>query len=151
MDPITLALIGGGTALSIFGTLQGAKAEAAAARQNALWLEEQASFIRESTLRELDIAERDQRLIIGEQYGAYAKAGVDLSGSALDTIRDTFSRASLELDAIQRNGEIQIREALLKARSERQYARDVIKAGNIKAIASLLSGSGDIYGRSGNL
>lgn len=140
-------LMAAGTALSVFGQVYSARAQAQAARENALWLEEQANFIALSTERELELAERDQELMIGEQFGAFAKAGVEMSGSAADTIRETFSRAALELEAVRMNGQMQIREALLKASSERKYARDVQIAGYMKAGATALSGGSDSYAK----
>lgn len=138
-------LIGGGTALSIFGSIHSGLAKSNAAMENSLWLEEQAAFIQEATNREYELAKQDQELVIGQQYGAYAMAGVDLSGSALDTINESFSRASLELEAIRRNGEMQVREASLKANAERNAAGDYKLAGYLGAASSLLSGGASYY------
>lgn len=112
----------GGTALTIFGQIQANLAQAQAEKENALWLEEQADFIAQSTERELSLFDREGDLLIGSQIGAFNKGGVELSGSALDTLNETFSAVQAELAAIEIGGKMQQREALLKANSARNKA-----------------------------
>ncbi len=104
-----------GAALSIFGQIQANMAQAQAERENAIWLEEQAAFIEEATNRSLAIYSRQADQFEEEQMGALGASGVELSGTASDIYNDTLSSISDEMEAIQRQGFMQKREALLKA------------------------------------
>lgn len=120
MDPLTI--YAAGTVLSIFGQYQANMAQAQAERENAAWLEQQAEYARIANQREQSIFIRESNQLIGAQFDAISTSGVDLAGSALDTIDETYRLVERELEAIQLSGEMQIREALLKAGAARANA-----------------------------
>lgn len=117
-----MALFAAGTALSIFGQLQANADQANAERENALWLEEQAKFAEESSAREEMIFQDQVNQFAGEQIGTLAANNVELSGSALDLINNTFDKAQSEVEAIRQQGRMQSTEARLKAGAARQKA-----------------------------
>lgn len=122
MKNAPLALYGAGTALSIFGQIRANKAQAQAELQNASWLDEQAEFAGDSANREEDIFKDQVGQLIGQQIGTFASNNVELSGSALDIINDSFGKADSEIQAIRAQGSMNVREANLKARSARRTA-----------------------------
>lgn len=121
MDPASLMIAG--TALNVFGQWQANFAQAQAERENAQWLNEQAEFIRQSTARSLSIYERQASQFKEEQLGIIGASGVELSGTASDIFSDTLKSISEEIDAIQAQGEMQEREARLKAFQANRQAR----------------------------
>lgn len=138
-----------GTALSIFGNIQANFAQARAEEQNAMWLEEQAAFMRESTNRSLDIYQRQAGNFKEEQLDILGSANVEMSGSASDIYNDTLASISQEFEAIQRQGEMQEREALLKASTARGQAatlRDPL-LNILQAAGPALTTAGNIKGR----
>ena len=141
---MAVGLIAAGTALSIFGQMQANFAQAQAERENAAWLDEQANFLEQSSAREAKIFERQARLQIGEQIGGFSASGVELSGSALDTIRESFSLMEDELQAISDQGRMSVREALLKSGASRRNANRLGSFGlnAIQASGTALTGAG---------
>jgi hypothetical protein len=71
--------------------------QAAALRGDAVALEKQAAFIQNMISRTEDVYRRKMSDLEGEQISAYAKAGVDLSGSALEVILDSQSELRMEM------------------------------------------------------
>ena len=112
--PLLLAV---GTGMQIFGQLQANMAQARQEIENAKFYEEQAKFALEAMHRQEDIASRQYEARKGAQVSAYAKGGVDLSGSAALTIAETVAQKAEELSAIKRKGELDYKLAKLRARS----------------------------------
>lgn len=124
-NPLLIA----GAGLSIFGQIQANIAQAKAERENAAWLEEQAEFIRSSTERSLSIYQRQAGKFKEDQASALGASGFEMSGSASDIFNDTLRSISEELDAIAMQGQMQEREALLKASSARKQAKRLSSLG----------------------
>lgn len=145
-DPLSIFVAG--TALSAFGTYQANIAQAKAERENAAWLEQQAGYANESSKREQSIFARESDQLIGAQLAAFSSSGVDLVGSALDTIEETYRLAESEMDAIRLSGEMQVREALLKAGSARDTADTLSSPGLnlLQAGSSGLNAYASVYG-----
>lgn len=120
MDPLTIFVAG--TALSMFGQYQANMAQAQAERENAAWLDQQAEYAEIANQREQSIFIRESNQFLGAQFDAISTSGVDLAGSALDTIDESYNLVARELEAIQLSGEMQVREALLKAGAARTNA-----------------------------
>lgn len=120
--PLPLIIFAAGTALSMFGQMQANRDQAQAEIENAAWLDQQAKFIDIANQREEDIFLDQSEQFIGEQIGSFAANNVELTGSALDIINDSFEKASSEIDAIRLQGRFQAQEALLRAGSARRNA-----------------------------
>lgn len=115
-------LIASATALQVIGQAEANRRQAELERLNAQFLTEQAEFSNLSTAREESIFEDQLSELQGQQIGAFAKAGVDLSGSALNKIIQTTSKGIEELRAIQASGALNTRLASLRASSAFQTA-----------------------------
>ena len=127
MDPLTM--YAAGTALSMFGQYQANIAQAKAERENAAWLEQQAAYADIANTREKSIFLRESNQFMGAQFDAISSSGVDLAGSALDTIDESFRLIESELEAIQLSGSMQVQEALLKAGASSRTANQLSDPG----------------------
>lgn len=139
-------LAGIGTALNIFGGLKSRADSAAAQRRNAEVLFEQADFLEQAGEREAGIFSRQLSRVEGAQISHFAKAGVDLSGSAMTRLAFNLEQGENELEAIKENTSMQVKLARLRAESSLRGAEassDI--TGNIlSAGGSLLTGVGGI-------
>jgi len=113
---IPLALMAAGTAVQIFGQYSANYSQAQAEIQNAQFYKEQADFAWQSSIRQANIASREYEARKGAQISAFAKGGVDMSGSAASVIADTLSARSEELMAIERKGQIEFKLARSRGR-----------------------------------
>lgn len=114
-------------------------AEASAYEANARWLREQAEFARLSTVRELTIHEREVEEFRGGQISGVARGGLDFSGSALVTLANTRMREFEEQRAIKEMGDLQVREASLKAEDAATKARNTRAMGKMKETAGYVN------------
>jgi hypothetical protein len=127
-DPFSLALVGAvSTAVAAGGSIaagvqqqQTAKADAKEATQVAAYDEAQSR-------------DRAKRLL-GAQRAAYAKAGVDMSGTPLDVTADTAAQQEIDALAIRWGG--QQRAAGFRAQGQQSLIEGVSSAGS-----SILSGA----------
>ncbi len=148
----------GGAAIGFAGNLMEvsaqASADAAAASaedRNAAFAMEAAEFEKESSEREQEIFRREAELQFGEQVSAFAKGGVDLSGSPLLVLADSKRVAGTELSAIKREGEFRIRRALLQARESRSNSRNIRRSSRGRQIGGLLTGFGNLANASSQI
>jgi len=109
--PVVLAV---GTGLQIFGNLMANYNQAQAEARNALFYQEQAKFAQESAIRQEALAASQYTKLSGSQLSAYAKGGIDISGSVATVISETFSRKTEEIIAIRRKGEMEFKLARLR-------------------------------------
>jgi len=124
-----------------------ASADAAAASaedRNAAFAMEAAQFEAEASEREQEIFRNESALQFGEQVSAFAKAGVDISGSPLLVLADSKRVAGTELSAIKREGEFRVRRAILQARESRSNARNIRRSSRGRQIGGLLTGFGNL-------
>jgi len=143
------ALIGGAVVKGVIGVIGKRKAkgrQAEAERANASFLREQAEFAEISGKRELNIFERQSDRVIGAQQSAFAKAGVDLSGSALAVLAESKQQAAEEKGAIRRESEFRVRLANLRAQ-EAEGAAGRLEGGLFGDILGGVIGAGaDVAG-----
>lgn len=111
---VPFALIGMGMQLA--GTLMANYSQAKSELRNAKFFQEQADFAREAMFRQEDIANSNYAKLTGVQLSAYAKGGVDISGSAASVISSTMARRVEEITAIRRKGEIEYKLAYMRGR-----------------------------------
>jgi hypothetical protein len=122
MAALTAALVGIGTAASIYGQVKANAAEAEANRQNASFLREQADFAAEAGARELAIFKDNADQFFGNQVTSIGAGGVAVSGSALQVLADTKMRTMREEQAIKADTAFKQREALLRAGASMEQA-----------------------------
>jgi len=90
---------------------------------NAEFYDQQAQFSRDAMSREAMLSRKKFSATIGEQKGAYAKSGVNLSkGSSVGVIANTFAAQMDELDAIIKKGELDYKLASGRAKQARDKA-----------------------------
>lgn len=136
---ILLGLQGVGLGLSLFGGMQDDAAQARAARRSADWLDEQADYFRRVTDRKKEIFSRQSRDFNAYQALATAGNGVSLEGSFLETEAQTENLQNLELEAIEAQGKMQIREARAKAFGLRHKADSVEAGTGFRMMGNILS------------
>jgi len=126
---VPIALMAAGTALSIIGQLSSNAAQAEAEAQNAKFYEQQAAYARLSQLRAEQISEVDYGTKIGQQIGAYASGGVDISGSAALTVGGTLKQAIDDVWAIKQKGDMETKLARMRGAQSAERASMLSSAG----------------------
>ena len=136
MDPLTgMLLVGGG--LQIYGQIQGNLAEARAQRMNAEFYRFQAEHAAFAGRRAVDLYKTESSRFIGAQVNTLAKAGVDVgSGSALRNIIASRVAQASELNAIERQSDMDVRQSRLAA-AQAQRSADRLGSGKFNAIQAL--------------
>lgn len=107
-------------AVKIYGQYEANKAQAKAERANAKYYGEQAKLAKQAALRTKAIFDRESDAFVGTQVNMFAKAGVDLSGSALLIISQTKANQQAESNAILIDGNAT--ERLARMRMQSSYA-----------------------------
>jgi len=111
-----------GLATSAYGNIKANQAQAEAERANASFLEEQARFAQAATQRELSIYRDQSEEFRGAQVSAFARGGVDLTGSPMLVLANAKARQVGEERAIIDDGKAKAREAFLKAGASMEQA-----------------------------
>lgn len=150
-DPITIGAImmgAGGVASAVGGiksNLDAAKAE----RENAKFYAEQAGFAMEAGRRTEETFLRETANFMGNQVSAFAKAGVDASGSVLSVIADTEEKARQEVAAIRTERDLNVKTAMNRQRNSAKNADRYSGFWNnaLPAAGTLLSSAGSIMTR----
>ena len=146
MDPFTAAMLAG-TALQMYGNYKANMDEAAAERQNQMWMEEQAQWIKKSTERELGIYDRESQNQMAALENAFAKSGISMEGSALAIRQQEELMRLNELDAIKDQGNMQLREAYLKIGTSGKKQASLTSGFNQFSQAASVGISGGIQAR----
>jgi hypothetical protein len=131
-----------GTIFQYEGNKAKAKAQKKALQAQAFLQEAQATEQLRQTEKQVDISKKKAKVIFGDQVSAFAKAGVQLSDSALLVLANTKSELEQEGVEIQRQGSENARLIRLGAAQLRQEAKDIGRSlPNIQA-GTILSGIG---------
>src|SRR5690606_24620807 len=91
-----LAMIGLGSLIQGVSGIKSNLAKASVERANAAFFMEQARFAEIAGERAEFLLRAEANRVRGQQISAFAKAGVDLSGSALSVLADTANREARE-------------------------------------------------------
>lgn len=146
-DPGTLALVamGVGAAAEGVGSIISGNERAKAARKQADLDDAQATEIerRAKVSEEFMLYQKDQEQ--GNAVSAFAKAGVDLSGSALLVLEEQAHWMQREIDEMSRAERYQAEQVRKGAQSARNAAGTYQTIGYLGAGGSLLRGVGSIY------
>jgi hypothetical protein len=121
MDPVSLALLGGGLVLKSYGEFKANMDQADSEAQNASFYREQAEFSRLAGIRQREIFERETAQLEGEQRTGFAKGGVD-STSTVDFFSAQTYTWQQESLAIKRESDMNVRLAMLRADNAHQTA-----------------------------
>ena len=132
-----------GIVTSIAGQQQAAQARKGAARRNANALSAQGKAQREQAEREAVNFARESEIVFGDKVSSFAKAGVNLSGSALAVLAQTKEQQLADEKQIRQNGLDAAGVTAAKAAQQRSAGRDAIAAGNLRSAGSILTGIGE--------
>ncbi len=145
MAPVYPAIAGAGIILQTYGNYQATKAQARAEQANALFYREQAAFAKEAGERDLDIHKRKSEILTGNQISKLANSGADASEIAW-FVGVQANVIYQEGYAIERDTEMNVRLATLRANQAEQTARDLKSGAGLRAAGGLLSGGANIFG-----
>jgi hypothetical protein len=109
-------LMGAGTLFQISSQYMSNLARSRQEMVNARFYQDQAELAYLSTERQASLAEVDYTQKIGGAVSKYAGAGVDISGSALQTISGMMYQALDEVWAIKKRGDLEVK--LARSRGE---------------------------------
>lgn len=92
MDPFTIGLtmIAAGSAMDIYGRNRDDKMQIRASRMNLDYFRYLEQANNERYARDQVVLRQQQQKFIGSQVGGFAKAGVAMEGSALDSLHETL-------------------------------------------------------------
>ncbi len=133
-----------GAGMQIVGNFQANAAEAEAERANAAFYREQALLSMKAAEREERLFERESQQFFGSQVNAFAKGGVDMSGSALLKLAGTKQEMANESFNILETGKRNMNLALLRSSQAESNARRLrsVEYNLIQAAGPALSAAG---------
>jgi coproporphyrinogen III oxidase-like Fe-S oxidoreductase len=142
-------VMGVGALVETIGGVKSNTDEAESERANSAFYLEQAQFAKDSATREeaifTDQAERFKK----NQAGLFARNGVSMTGSKIAMLADTDKRIRDEIEAIRREGEMNVKTATLRANASKRNADRLSDPWNniMQSGGKLLSGGANILGR----
>ncbi len=113
---IPLVLMAVGTALQVAGGYKANLDQAEAELRNEAFYKKQATLSTAAAFREMHIAGVRYTATKGAQLSAYAKGGVDISGSAAEVIASTLADKVDEIESIRLKGTMDYTLAMSRAR-----------------------------------
>ena len=134
-----------GTALQVIGGFGASRARRRAARRRAALQFQQAEEKRRRTRLDVDAFKKKARVSMGENISAFARAGVDISQSALLVITQNAVEFQTQAAEIQRSGQERARLLEAGAQISLSEARAESRAAPIQGLATLLTGVGSAF------
>lgn len=122
---LPLILLGAGLVLQGMGRMEANAAQAEAEEENAEFYREQAEFAEKAGERQRMIFDRESVILYGEQQSAFAKAGVDTSGSSYFMAQQMLYRTQ-EAGAIMAEADMNVRLATLRAKQSSETAKSLM-------------------------
>lgn len=142
MELTTIAA--GASAVGSFLGFKGNQAAAKAARQtaeyNAQVIENEAILKQRARVREEAILRQNSARLVGTQRVATAASGIEMSGSPLQALADTYFSTEMDALRIQYASDIEQTAAEANAQLERMEGRARVSALKTRSYSSLLSG-----------
>ena len=132
---------GVGRTVSLFADLEAAKIRARNSRLRASEMEFQALEVERKGRRDERILRRRGAELKGEQVGGFIKAGVELEGSPLFVMEDTFQQIEEESIARARLSQTEAETLRRGARLTRKNARKILQAETIAAFGKFAGGT----------
>lgn len=130
----------GSAADSLFGGIGQLKA-AKGYKKAAAFSDLSAQISAQATALEVFQAQRDVYRAVGGASADYGKAGLALSGSALDVLRDSASQGALTTQLVQANGQLKTTGFQAEAEAYRSMAAAAKAAGKGGILGGLLKGA----------
>lgn len=135
-----------GSIIGGIGKKKQAKAQKKAAKFNAKLAARNAEIIRERT--DINLTRLNQETIraTGGAVAGFSKGGVEISGSALDVLRETARNSALDASLIKKQGEIDENAFLSQAKGFTSEAKQAKTAGQIGFASGIVSAAGSLLG-----
>lgn len=144
----TLGLLGSG--LSAMGSIAEADTQKQIMEQNAQVADQEARLASEKGKFDSLQMSRERRKAIGAQVAAFGGSGVDMVGSPLDVIADTYANYERDLQMTGYNTDVAVRSKKSEADIYRWGAGRAMTAGYMKAGSTILGGVGkSLLGKKG--
>jgi hypothetical protein len=141
--PLALAL--GGTFMGSMGALQGANAQARAAREQQAMRNEQAKEILARAQINAKEMLRAEAKLTGNQVSAFAKAGVDVgAGSPLTVYAQSIADSRRAINNMLKEAEFRARVIRQEGMASGRLASEIMGAGRIQAGAGAVRGVANI-------
>ena len=149
MDPFTLAIIGS-TALQVYGNFKANMDEAEAEAQNLQLMREQSELVKKTTEREKAIYNRASLQEVSAIDNAFASSGIRMDGTALAWKQQQEFIRMQEMEAIELEGRMNLRTAMLKISSTQDRISNLRSFGTnaLQAGTTILGGGSQVAGRS---
>lgn len=150
---LPLILMAVGTAISAYGAIKSNQDKADAEKKNADYYAEQARYAQEIGERELALFGRKEAQLRGSLIGAYAKAGVEMTGSPLLMLESQSIQAQQQKQAIASETARRVRLAQLRGESSANLAEQYGSFTNqfLSTAPTILQAAGSAYkGESGS-
>lgn len=149
MDPFTLAIIGS-TGLQLYGNFKANMDEAEAEAQNLQLMREQSELIKKTTDREKSIYNRASLQEVAAIDNAFASSGIRMDGTALAWKQQQEFIRMQEMEAIELEGRMNLRTAMLKISSTEDRVSNLRSFGTnaLQAGTTILGGASQIANRS---
>lgn len=148
---IAIALTAAGTAYTVYSQVQAASQAEDLADYNKKVSEENAKAAYQTAQYEADRISKRNRIIAGEQQAAYSKAGVTISGSALDVMYSSEIEGELDRMAALYSGVTLARQQETRGVLAQQEALNEATAYRNKSVGSMLSGAGQMASQYGTM
>lgn len=143
--PLVLSL--GGTALSVWGSLEEGRLNARQAEANAQTAEWNAKLTRLKAREDERVMRVMARKEIGRMRANFGASGIAIEGSALDVLQESAALAENDALNIRRHGELQATAFEREAGFARAMGSRYRQAGGLGAAAAVLSGAARIAAR----
>lgn len=136
-----LAIAAAGAGVGAYSAVQAGEAQKDAAKYNAAVQKNNALTASQQAKYQADRIAKRNRIILGRQRAAYAKSGIDLSGSAEDVLMDSMIEGELDKRAALYAGATSAQSSLARAKLDEFEGRTAQRAGYTRAGASILGGA----------
>lgn len=131
-----------GTGISALSSIQQGQTQSDIYEANARLAERQGEAAVEQGKEKSRILSQQRRQLIGTQVAMYGGAGVDITGSPLDVISDTYSNYERDIQTTGYNADVARRTSQAQADIYRWGAARAETAGYMKAGTTILGGVG---------
>ena len=148
---IPIALSIAGAAVSAYGSIYQASAQAAGLKSLAAWKERQAAVTQTKTSYAIQQKRRQTAALLGSQTLQFAGSGILPSGGTPDVVASaTIEASELDIQARRFTGSEKVSRLQFEAANNLSQAKNVKTAGIIGAVGAGISGvSGALSGPSG--
>lgn len=144
---IAIAAVGAG--VGAYSAIQQGKAQEDAAKYSAAVDRNNATLASQKAQYEADRQRKRNLILKGKQQAAYAKSGVEITGSPEDVMFDSAIEGNLDILATRYAGDISARDYEGRARLQNLRGSQAATSSYFNAGSSILSGAGSaasIYG-----